>query len=207
MRKILYFCIVTLFLIPAGFGQVGTPAEEAMPSVSDMLETLTGEGGGTSTTDAIMQSAQQSMMQRMQPQEITEETVRSAVEGTLVTEETAVPEVNQEIAEAIDSRTQRYLPRIQLDFGEFPLRRISGRFTGTLPETDGVEELTQSNKSLSNGIVKRIQTRLKIDTVRFEFRDRTTGSVATERQRDMIGVMVRMEPGIDQVKNEIVVKK
>ncbi len=202
MRRALLFVFIVFLWIPFSFGQVGQSSGSGLPSVSDML------GAGNQTTDEMLDSAVDSMMEQMQTQEVTEETVQSAISGGFATEGAAPPEVNQEAAEAVDTKTQRYAPRIQLDFTEFPLRRISGRFAGVLRENDDVEEFEQSNKSLTNGIVKRIQTRLQIDTVRFEFKNRVatlSGNVATARQRDLIGFMVRLEPGIDFVKNDIVV--
>ncbi len=203
-------CFVIFFLAGVCIAQDAmpnteiTPTEGVTPTVESVLDSFLSESPDTSAEE-IVESAQESLMAQMETEEVTAETVQSAIEGELITED-AAPVVNQEAAEAIDSRTQRYAPRIKLDFNEFPLRRLSGRFAGVIREDADVEELEQTNSSLSHGIVKRIQMRLHVDTVRFTFKNRTavlTGSVSTERQRELIGSIVRMEPGIDQVKNEI----
>lgn len=210
MKKIVAFCIVLFLSIPAAFAQVGPPGEEVIPTVEDMVKSITSEQGGEeASAEAIMESVVESMNKRMQPKAITEQTVQSAISGTLVREEVA-PEVNRESVEAIDSKTQRYSPRLKLDFERFPLRRISGKFADAVRTDDEVVELEQTNTSLTNDIVRRIQHRMKLETVRFEFKDRTArviGTVETERKRELVEMMLRLEPGIDLVKNELTVEK
>lgn len=215
MKTVIFFCVVTLLCVSVSFGQARKTANQLaadkadpMPSVEEMIKTISSDKeGDASTADAIIDSVVDSMTERMQAKPITEETVKSAIEGTLIKEE-VVPEVNRESVESIDTRTKRYAPRLKLDFNEFPLRHISGQFRPTLQEGDGVGELEQTNASLTDSIVRRVQARLKLETVRFEFKDRTAhliGTVPDQRRRELIEVMLRMEPGIDTVKNELVV--
>ena len=208
MKIFVCFCFLIYLSAAVSFGQSLSGTEEVMPSVEDMIKSLSGDKASEASMADSIEDIVDTMTKQMQRRPVTEDMVKSAIEGTLVTEETA-PTVNLESVEAIDAKTQRYSPRLKLDFGEFPLRRISGNFSGTVKD-DGVEELEQTNTSLTNEIVRRIQNRLKLETVRFEFKNRTarlTGSVSTQRQRELIEVMLRMEPGIDMVKNELVVEK
>lgn len=222
MKHIPFLFFVLFCSASCVFAQIAPPVAPTTGTATDafdaIFETLTGDGGAGSdvpSTETILQSTEAEMLERMQTAEVTEETVRSAIEGDLVTEN-VVSEVNKNAVEAVaetaDTKILRYAPRIKLDFKTFPLRQISGRFTsraGVLQEEWASDEWEQTNQSLTNSLVKRIQRRLEIDTVRFEFKERTavlTGRVPTRRQRDLVGLMVRMEPGIDSVQNDIAVE-
>ncbi len=218
MKHIPFLFFVLFCSASCVFAQIAPTTGTATDAFDAIFETLTGDGGAgseSSSTETVLQSAEAEMLERMQTAEVTEETVRSAIEGDLVTEN-VVSEVNKNAVEAVaetaDTKMLRYAPRIKLDFKTFPLRQIAGRFApqvGVLPEESTSDEWEQTNQSLTSSLVKRIQRRLEIDTVRFEFKERTavlTGRVPTQRQRDLVGLMVRMEPGIDFVQNDIAVE-
>ena len=112
-----------------------------------------------------------------------------------------VPEVNQGIVEFIDSRTGRYPPRLTINFAEFPLR--------SLEHTDRTEnEHNAESKTPTDIVIQRIQNRLRLPQIQLVVRDRTatvSGTVATERQRNLVEFMLRFEPGISTVQNEITI--
>ena len=116
---------------------------------------------------------------------------------TLVREEEEVPEENKIIAEAIDSKTKRYPPRLKIDFSEFPLRSLAST------SKRGGETKTQKDI-----IVQRIRKSLRVPNIDLVMKDRTailSGTVSTDRQRSLAAAMLRFEPGIDVVQNEIIV--
>ena len=106
-----------------------------------------------------------------------------------------VPEVNMSTAPAFTggSLTGRYSPRLKINFTEFPLRSLER----TIRTNSGTQaEIT----------VQRIQSRLGVPEIHLVVNDRTatvSGTVATERQRSLAESMLRFEPGIDTVRNEI----
>jgi hypothetical protein len=120
----------------------------------------------------------------------------SAIEGPLVAD-VVVSEVNRTTVEVIDTQTGRYSPRLKINFAEFPLRSLDdvnkhGVQTGTPVEM----------------VVQRIQGRLRGPEFQLAVEDRTaivSGTVSTERERKLIESMLRFEPGISVVRNEIAV--
>ena len=108
-----------------------------------------------------------------------------------------VPEVNMSTAPAFTggSLTGRYSPRLKINFTEFPLRSLAltnRAHTGTQAET----------------VAQRIQSRLGVPEIHLVVQNRTatvSGTVMTERQRSLAESMLRFEPGIDTVRNEITV--
>jgi hypothetical protein len=121
----------------------------------------------------------------------------SAIEGPLVVYEAEIPEVNQAIAEVIDSRTGRYLPRLKIDFTEFPLRTL----------VNGTDGRISRNGTSTDVLIQRIQNRLRVSQIDLTVENRVatvSGTVATKRQRSLVESMLHFEPGIDTVKNEII---
>ena len=166
--------------------QPGTPI-----TTDDMMGQLLSGSAGAGVTDvAAALSA---------PPEtgITEEAV-STIEGPLVIE-VATPEVNVSTVEAVDSLTQRYPPRLKINFSEFPLRSL---------ESAKRAQNGRNAKMLTEIVAQRIQTRLHLPQLELVVKDRTatiSGTVETERQRDLVARMLRFEPGIDAVQNELTV--
>ena len=155
--------------------------------------------GAGFTIDSIFQSftVEGAMGQFMDTPAPVEQQV-SAIEGPLVVE-IEVSEVNQTAAEVIDSRTGLYPPRLKINFAEFPLRTLA----------NGANNVRNGRNGASTDvIVQRIQNRLRLSQINLVVEDRVaivSGTVATERQRNLVASMLRFEPGIDTVKNEIAV--
>ena len=123
-----------------------------------------------------------------------------SIEGPLVVD-FEIPEVNQAIVEIIDTRTGRYLPRLAINFAEFPLRSL----TEVSRPNNGRNVQTGTQAEI---IVQRIQNQLRVPTFQLDIKERTaiiSGTVATERERSLIESMLRFEPGINSVQNEITV--
>lgn len=184
----------------------------SMPSAEDMFSSLSGDGKPLSISETVKEVM--SIQRTKTPTENTMETVKTAQDaaGPLVVEET-ISEINKEVVEAIDPKTKRYPPRIQLDFKEFPLRTIARKQeTGSQPISDWTVTQSFSNKSVkteAQKITDRIRDRLgqKAFGIKFQGRQaRLFGSVETERQKELAEIMLRFEPGIDSVKNELVVQ-
>ena len=124
----------------------------------------------------------------------------TVLEGPLVLE-TEVPEVNQRTVDFIDSQTGRYPPKLKIDLTEFPLRSL----TDTSRSHNGRSVQTGTPTEM---IVQRIQDRLRIPQFSLTVEDRTaiiSGKVTTERQRSLIESMLRFEPGISAVRNEMTI--
>lgn len=113
----------------------------------------------------------------------------------LAIEETTVPETNKNIVESVDQKTQRYSPRLSIDFRLFPLQRATTKFTGSKINADSMKQ--------------NIGRRLGVHDVEFSLQNRTmtlTGTVPSEHERQMVEMMVRLEPGVDHICNELVIK-
>ena len=111
--------------------------------------------------------------------------------------DTDVPEVNQTFTPAYigNPQTGRYPPRLKVNFTEFPLRSLSHTNRPTSGSPTAI-------------VVQRVQNRLCSPQLHLVVKDRTaivSGTVATERQRSLAEAMLRFEPGIDTVQNEIAV--
>jgi len=122
----------------------------------------------------------------------------STIEGPLVIS-ADVPETNRTVVTATDTRTGRYSPRLKINFAEFPLRS----FTETTRSNNGRNVQTGTPTEI---IARRIQDRLRVPEFDLAIADRTaiiSGTVETERQRKLIESMLRFEPGISAVRNEI----
>ena len=130
---------------------------------------------------------------------VTEEAT-STIEGPLIVE-VATPEVNVSTVEALDSRTGRYPPRLKINFAEFPLRSLESARRSQNGRNAEAKMPTEI-------VVQRIQNRLHLPQLELAVKGRTaiiSGTVATERQRNLVATILRFEPGIDAVQNELTV--
>lgn len=121
----------------------------------------------------------------------------SAIEEELLVVDAPTSEANQTALQAIDTKTKRYLPRLKINFSEFPLRSLSS--------TDG---RGVNSKTQTDIIALRVQNRLRVSHIDLVVHNRiatVSGTVATERQRGLAESMLRFEPGIDGVQNKITV--
>jgi hypothetical protein len=211
LKKSVHFALLFFLCCPVVFAQLpGMSEDNSFPSVDDMVNSLNNEESSEKSIDASIDAFKKSMTEQMQSATSnTPASVHSAIEGDLVVEE-VVPEVNRKIVETVDSGTKRYSPRLKLNFVEFPLRPLSGRISNPVENGDSTDVFEQTNSAITTDIARRIQGRLQVPGIRFEFKDRMvklTGTVKTIRQRELAEMMVRLEPGIDTVKNEIIVAK
>ena len=192
MKRLTGAFLSLLLLSSAAIAQSTT--DEAFPSFGEIFGSIASGTGGmeASLTDTIDRVV--STMTEQETTENTLESVQTAIEGPLVVEG-EIPEINREIAEAIDSRTNRYAPRLKLDFESFPLvRSTSGK-----------------GPTSAERIAKHLQIRLRLDQpISIDIRDRRAhlqGTVPTERHKELATIILRFEPGVDAVKNELDVKK
>jgi len=129
----------------------------------------------------------------------------SAIQGPLIVE-TAVPEVNQTVAAVLigDTRTGRYVPRLRINFFDYPLRNWTpSKDTGNAANSEG--NVRNGDKS-TDALALRIQNKLRIPELSIVVEDRTaiiSGTAETANQRNRVELMLRFEPGIDAVRNEI----
>ena len=103
MKHIPFLFFVLFCSASCVFAQIAPTTGTATDAFDAIFETLTGDGGAgseSSSTETVLQSAEAEMLERMQTAEVTEETVRSAIEGDLVTEN-VVSEVNKNAVEAV----------------------------------------------------------------------------------------------------------
>jgi len=194
MRSI-YTLIVIGFISFAGFTAYAQPTDSG-DTIESMLDSLT--IGGSSSGMPIPDIGGVTRQGIGTP--VLAEPQTPIIEAPLVVD-VVVPEVNRTTAEVIDSRTGRYPPRLKIDFTECPLRS----FTNT--------NHTDIGRSAESGtptdiVVQRIQNRLRVPHILLVVRDRiavVSGTVATDRQRNLAESMLRFEPGIDTVQNKITV--
>ncbi|MDR3199146.1 MAG: BON domain-containing protein [Planctomycetaceae bacterium] len=209
MKKIICLVFLLCIFCPAVFAQQNDlPNEEIFPSVDEMIKSLTGEQGSDVSLENSIDNIMESMMQKMQPTTNTTDSVKSAVEGKLIVEE-VIPETNRTVVEAVDTKTKRYSPRLKIDFTRFPLRPLSGKIAGTVENKESADLFEQTNAVITNDIARRVQNHLQIREIQFEFKNRTvrlSGTVKTSRQRELAEMMLRMEPGIDKITNDLAVE-
>jgi len=166
-------------------------------SFVEVMQSLTADGtsSGSSIGD-VMRSVTERFMDTGTP---TDQPI-PAIEGPLVVD-VEVPDVNRTVVEVIDTRTERYTPKLKINFAEFPLRSL----TEANRPNNGRSVQTSTP---TNILVHRIQSRLRVPEFQLAVEERTaiiSGTVATERERSLIESMLRFEPGISTVKNEITV--
>jgi hypothetical protein len=159
--------------------------DEMMRSMASGGTSSGATSGGGSITEQFMGSTGPTQQQT------------SAIEeGQSLAVDVEVPEINQTVVEVIDTRTGRYQPRLKVNFHEFPLRSFAAKIRR------GTEEKTHTDI-----VAQRIQSRLCVPNIELVVENRTAtlvGSVATERQRNLAESMLRFEPGIDSVQNELI---
>ena len=163
---------------------------QTLENMESMIQSLT--SGNTANISNIVGNVAETLMETVvlvPPQ-------TSAIEGQLVVE-TVIPEINRTGAEVLigDDREGRYAPRLKINFSEYPLR--------TPTDTHGKRGIVAESLAL------RLQNRLRIPQVGLVIQERTallSGTAETERQRDLIELMLLFEPGIDAVKNDITIK-
>jgi len=168
-------------------------------SMDAMIQMLTGGGGAGTAFDQIMAEV------TGQPTD-TSVPIGPTIEGPLAVE-TVVPEVNQAVVEIIDTRTGRYPPRLTINFDAFPLRSLAET---TYPNNgrNGRNGRNGQVATQAEIVAQRIQSRLRVPEFQLTVEDRTaviSGTVATERERSLIESMLRFEPGISRIQNEIAV--
>jgi hypothetical protein len=188
MRKVhTLICIACV-----GFVSFAGSSVHAQPSVDDMILSLA-EGGslsqGSSFTSFVQEiTGAMDTSGPIQPPVSVIEAPLSIV--------APVPDVNQTAIEIFDTRTGRYPPRLKINFTEFPLKTLS---QASRTDHAGIPTTV---------VTQRIQDRLRVQKIDLVVQDRTatvSGTVETEQQRRLVASMLRFEPGIDVVKNEIVV--
>jgi len=174
-------------------------------------------GGGLSDIDKLIQSissggASSGLSVGSVVQGVTEQVLGTSsqteqqvpvLEGPLNVEE-VVPEVNKTTIEVIDTQTGRYPPRLKINFAEFPLRSL----TEANRPNNGRGGRNAQSGTPTEIVAQRIQTRLRVPKFQLAIEDRTatiSGTVATDRERKQIELMLRFEPGISVVKNDITV--
>ncbi|MDR2439906.1 MAG: BON domain-containing protein [Planctomycetaceae bacterium] len=209
MKKMIYFVSLLCLFCSTVFAQQNDLLDkEIFPSVDDMMKSLTGEESGNISLESSIDTIVESMTQKMQSTTNTAASVKSAVEGKLVVEE-VIPETNRTVIEAVDTKTKRYSPRLKLDFTQFPLRPLSGKIAGIVENKESTDLFEQTNTVITNDIARRVQNHLQTQEIHFEFKNRTvrlSGTVKTSRQRELAEMMLRMEPGVDKVTNDLVVE-
>ena len=146
------------------------------------------------TTEDIAKNVKEELFNNQTPIE----RPKTAIDENL-TVDVPPPAVNLDVADVVDKKG-RYSPRLKINFTEFPLRSL------TLANRTGKEQNTLSEASAADIIVLRIKNRLRLSAVDIVFEDRTaiiSGTVPTDRQRSLVETMLRFEPGVDTVRNNI----
>ena len=196
MKRVCAF-IIAGYISFTGFtvqAQLSTGSEALMDRT---IEALTGASSTEISSATIINTVVADVMNT------TESTgpIVSSIQGALSVN-TPVPEANKTPVDIVDTKTKRYIPRMKIDFAEFNLSSLmsaSRSNNGRRGET----------KTRADIVVERIQIRLRAPQIELAVQDRTatiSGTVETERQRSLAESMLLFEPGIDVVKNEIVVK-
>ena len=89
-----------------------------------------------------------------------------------------------------------YPPRLQVDFQKFPIPTYA-----IMPDEVQQKRMAKLNSQLQ----KRFG-----ETVKADFQENVhylRGTVASERQREILEIFIKMEPGIQEVRNEVVVRE
>jgi len=165
-------------------------------SMDSVFQMLTGGGAG-SAFDQIMAEV------TGQPSDAVVLPTGPTIEGPLAVE-TVVPDVNQAVVEIIDTRTGRYPPRLTINFAQFQLRSLAE----TNHLNNGRNGRNAQTGTRAEAVAQRIQSRLGVPELQLTVEDRTaviSGTVATEQERRLIENMLRFEPGISRIQNEIAV--
>ena len=192
MRKVLTLIFIGCISF-TGFAAYAQQQPGAPVTTGSMMDMMLSDGAGAGVIDVVAE------LSAPPGTSVTEEAV-STIEGPLVVDVTS-PEVNVTTVEAIDARTGRYPPRLKINFAEFPLRSLeSARRSNNGRNAEA--------KMLTEIVAQRIQNRLHLPQLELVVKDRTatiSGTVETERERNLVATMLRFEPGIDAVQNELTV--
>lgn len=181
-------------LICAGFICFTGSAVHAQSSMDDMTSLIQNLASGGTDSNAV-RNISEGVTQQIIAEPQTTQQRTFTIEGPL-TIDTPVPDVNRTAVEIIDTRTGRYAPRMKINFADFPLKSLN--------QTSRADK-TKTHTSI---VSQRIQDRIRAHKIDLVVQDRTvvvSGTVETEQQRKLVESMLRFEPGIDVVKNEIVV--
>ena len=190
MKKPALSSVLILLLSTPLFAQMD---EIDFPSTGSMFGSLTSDGEKEVSLSEDIDAMVKALSDQAQARN-TEESVRTAIVGPLVVEE-VIPDINREIIEAIDRRTNRYSPRLRLDFESFPLVRTPP--VGVSPSVERIAKLLQRRLRLEQPIVIELSER----TVNLR------GTVSTERQKELAAIILCFEPGVDNVNNELRVRE
>ena len=175
-------------------------------------------GGGLSDIDALIQSMSAGgSSSGLSVNNVVEGVTNLLLDNTQTEQQTpiiqgplsivdVVPEANKTVASALigDSRVGRYAARLKINFAEFPLRSLADANRSN----NGSNGRNVQSGTRAEIIAQRIQNRLRVPEFQLAVEDRTaiiSGTVATDRERQLIETMIRFEPGISVVKNELTV--
>ena len=174
-----------------GFVSYAQPGGDIL---DEMMRSMASGGASSGATSDIGGNLTEQFMNFTGP---AQQQTSAIEEGRSLVVDIEVPEINQTVVEAIDTRTGRYPPRLKVNFHEFPLRSFAAKIRR------GTEEKTHADI-----VAQRIQSRLRVPNIELVVENRTAilvGTVATERQRNLAESMLRFEPGIDSVQNELII--
>lgn len=182
-----YTLICVGFICSTGW----TAYAQSLDPMEALIQTLS--DSGTVSVDRIFQDVKTDILDTT-----TSERVSTTLDGPLVVTE-VIPEANKIAITFTDSRTGRYTPKLKINFAEFPLRSLAdtNRSNGN--------RIVQNNTQ-AEIVARRIQDRFRVPDFDLIIADRTavlSGTVETERQRSLIESMIRFEPGISTVRNEL----
>jgi len=164
---------------------------------SGMIQSLISRDSPSMSITEIVENVKTQLMST-EPTEAAPTTTEP--EGPLVVK-AEISAANLPAAEILDTKG-RYQPRLRINFTEFPLRS----FAPAKRAEDGQD--TQPETAMLQAVAVRIKDRLCLPQINFAIEDRTaivSGTVATDRQRNLVEYMLRFEPGIDAVQNNIAV--
>jgi len=193
MRSVYCILVCAGIISLTGF----TAHAQLQGSMDSVIQALTAPGSSISVSDLIG-DVTGALTEAMG----TTEAQVTAIDAPLVVD-TIIPEVNRTVAEILvgDQRTGRYPPRLRINFAEFPLKSL----TATNETNNG---RTARNGTPQEQVRLRIQSRLGLPQLNLEVEGRTatvSGTAESEHQRSLVESMLRFEPGIDTIKNEIIV--
>lgn len=164
---------------------------------SEMIQSLINRDSSNMSITDIMENVTSQLMPT-EPAEQTEQTAETEVPLTVKAE---ISTANLPTAETLDTK-RRYQPRLRINFSEFPLRSFT-----PAKHADGGHDPQPETAALL-AVTVRIRDRLRLPQINLAVEDRTaivSGTVATDRQRCLVESMLRFEPGIDAVQNNITV--
>ncbi|MDR3233654.1 MAG: hypothetical protein LBT46_08340 [Planctomycetaceae bacterium] len=192
--------IVSITVCPDSCGQVPVAVPAAVPDVPTAESVIKELSTGSQDTEKSIDSVVKSISEKMSAAPVTKDSVKSAVEGVLVVDEPLVPEVNLNAAEAVDTKTGRYPPRLKVDFNKFPLCSPPQSFP--LQSSGSAAAGSGFVPDTGREVAERIKKRLCEPNLNITFKNRTatvSGAVISERKRFLAEVMLSLEPGIDRV--------